>query len=279
MAQIIPSAPARFTQVGADLLPESVTHQEVKKLLDAMNFPCAFLKIGEDGEERIISANEQLTNILGKKESQIREAPFSSIFPNNENSGLMKISNKEWTINRTTRGSQTLFMLIPVAKAKEQVSHGPTDAIDHETGLFTPLFLKYRANADVEACRRYGRKLSVVLFRISFDEANIMPTDNARKKAYADFGKMVSESLRACDSGYRMNEDEVLLYLPDTGQSGSKTVVGRIDYKARKLSKVESPALATATIKEVTVSYFGDEVVSVDQVMKDIYVAIGRKSE
>ena len=49
MAQLIPSAPTRFAQVGADLLPESVTHHEVKKLLDAMNFPCAFLKIGEDG--------------------------------------------------------------------------------------------------------------------------------------------------------------------------------------------------------------------------------------
>jgi uncharacterized membrane protein YccF (DUF307 family) len=279
MAQIIPPSQTRFAQVGADLLPESVTHHEVKKLLDAMNFPCAFLKIGEDGEERVISANEQLANLLGKKESQLREELFSSVIPNNGNSAFMKILNREWTPNRTTRGTQTLFMLIPVTKTKEQVAQGPTDAIDRETGLFTPLFLKYRANADVEACRRYGRKLSVVLFRISFDDAEIMPKDEAKKKAYVDFGKMVAESLRACDSGYRLNEEEVLLYLPDTGQSGSQTVVGRIDYKAKKLSKVECPTLASAKIKEVTVNYFGDEVVSVDQVMKDIYVAIGRKKE
>jgi GGDEF domain-containing protein len=279
MSQIVTPPKTQFSSAGTDLLPESVSYGEVKKLLDAMAFPSAFLKKNEDGVDIVVAINDTLAGIvgLGKNEQQARGVPFFNILPNNEIGKTFKFADAEWVPHRTTKGRQTLFMLTPMLKVAE--SSGPTDAIDAETGLFTPLFLRYRANADVEACRRYGRKLSVVLFRISFEKCAIKPSDDAIKKAFAEFGRMVVASLRACDSGYRLREDEVLVYLPDTPQSGSKTVVNRVMDKVRKLSRVECVELEMAEIDEVTINYFGDEVVSVDEVMNDMYIAMGRKKD
>ncbi|MDR3322385.1 MAG: hypothetical protein LBS93_08045 [Synergistaceae bacterium] len=280
MSQVITPPKTQFSSAGTDLLPDSIGHGEVKKLLDAMAFPSAFFKKNDDGEDIVVALNDTLTSIvgLGRNEQQARGVRFSTLLPNNDGSTIFKFADAEWIPHRTTKGRQTLFMLTPVVKTSSG-SLGPTDAIDNETGLFTPLFLKYRANADVEACRRYGRKLSVVLFRVSFGKTAIVPNENAMKKAWIEFGKMVVESLRACDSGYRLREDEVLVYLPDTPQSGSKTVVNRVMDKVRKLSKVECAELASAEIEEVTINYFGDEVVSVDEVMNDMYIAMGRKKD
>ncbi|MDR3254649.1 MAG: hypothetical protein LBT31_03675 [Synergistaceae bacterium] len=279
MSQVVTPPKTQFAHAGIELLPENISHIEVKKLLDAMAFPSAFLKRGEDGEDRVIALNDTLASVvgLGKNALQARGTLFSTLIPKSDGNVTFKFADAEWVPHRTTKGTQTLFMLTPVLKSSD--TSAPTDAIDQATGLFTPLFLKYRANADVEACRRYGRKLSVVLFRISFDKAKIQPSEQAIKNAFTNFGKMVAASLRACDSGYRLREDEVLVYLPDTPQSGSKTVVNRVMDRVRKLSQVECVELATADIEEVTINYFGDEVSSVDNVMNDMYIAMGRKKE
>jgi GGDEF domain-containing protein len=278
-AQITSAPPARFSRISADLLPDSVSELEVRKLLDAMDFPSAFLKKDDNGEDWPIAVNGILVSLIGKTEKEIKGSPFSEIIPDNGESSVVHFKDKEWIQHRTTRGKQTLFMLTPAVKKMEKDFSGPKDAIDPETGLFTQLFLKYRASADVESCRRYGRKLSVLLFRISFDKAPIVPSDKAKKNAYAAFGQMVTESLRACDSGYRLNEDEVLIYLPDTPQSGAKTVSFRIMDRVRKLSKVECVELGIANIQEFSVHYFGEDVFSVDQVMNDIYVEMNRDSK
>jgi GGDEF domain-containing protein len=280
VAQIASPPSTRFPKISADLLPDSVSELEVKKLLDAMDFPSAFLKKDDNGEDWAIAVNGAFSALVGETEKEIKEKLFSEIVPDGEESSIVRFSGKEWIPHRTARGKQTLFMLTPaVIKKTENAFSGPRDAIDPETGLFTQLFLKYRASADVESCRRYGRKLSVLLFRISFDNAPITPSDKAKKNAYAVFGKMVTESLRACDSGYRLNEDEVLVYLPDTPQGGAKTVSSRIMDRVRKLSKVECVELGIANIQEVSVNYFGEDVFSVDQVMNDIYVEMGRDSK
>jgi GGDEF domain-containing protein len=278
MSQIMPPVSKKFPKAVNDLLPENVSPVEVKKLLDAMAFPSAFLKNTDDGDELVVAINEAFAAMLGKNNHQVKDVSFSSVLPGNEKAVSFKFSGSEWVPHRTTRGVQTLFMLTPLIKTTEEFV-GPTDAIDRETGLFTPLFLKYRATADVEACRRYGRRMAVVLFRLTFDRKPLIPSDEKVNKACVAFGKMVAASLRACDSGYRLKVDEVLIFLPDTPQSGSKTVVSRIEEKAKKLAKVEVAELALANIQDVTLNYFGEEVTSVDQVMNDIYVKIGRVNE
>ncbi|MDR1515251.1 MAG: hypothetical protein LBS45_06115 [Synergistaceae bacterium] len=278
MSLIVTQPAKRFSIADNYLLPETISPLEVKKLLDAMTFPSAFLKRGEGGADTVVAINEPLSAMLGKSNQHAKDGEFSSLLPNYDTAQSFKFSGAEWIPNRTSRGRQTLFILTPIAKPKEEFS-GPTDAIDRQTGLFTPLFLKYRANADVEACRRYERKLSVILFRLSFDNMPIKPSDGAMKRAFSEFGKLVAGSLRACDSGYRLRDDEVLIFLPDTPQGGSKIVVSRIFAGTRKLAKVECVELGQASIDEVTINYFGKEAVSVDQVMEDVYVEMGRSAE
>jgi hypothetical protein len=278
MSLTVTTPKKRFAMAENNLLPETVSHLEIKKLLDAMAFPSAFLKNDENGKDIVVAINEALAAMLGKNNHQVMGRELSSVLPGSDTVASFKFSGMEWVPNRTSRGKQTLFMLAPLLKAKEEFS-GPTDAIDRDTGLFTPLFLKYRANADVEACRRYGRRLSVILFRLSFDNMPIKPSDAAVNRAFAEFGKLAAGSLRACDSGYRLRDDEVLIFLPDTPQGGSKIVVSRILAGARKLGRLECVELGQANIDDVTINYFGEEVSSVDQVMNDVYVEIGRKAE
>ncbi|MDR0649233.1 MAG: hypothetical protein LBF92_07860 [Synergistaceae bacterium] len=274
MSLIVAQPTKRFAMPGNNLLPETIKPPEVKKLLDAMASPAAFLK-NEGGDEVVVAINERMAAMLGKNSMQVSGKAFSSVIPGNETAAFFKFSGSEWAPNRTSRGNQTLFMLMPLIKQKEELP-GPMDAIDRETGLFTPLFLKYRANADVEACRRYERRLSVVLFRLSFDRLPIRPTDEAVRRAFAEFGKLVAVSLRACDSGYRLRDNEVLIFLPDTPQGGSKIVVSRIYAGVRKLAGVECVELGQASIEDVTTNYFGKEAGSIDQVMEDVYVEMGR---
>jgi GGDEF domain-containing protein len=279
MSQIVAPEKKRFALLESNLLPESVSPPEIKKLLDAMAFPSAFLKKDENGNDLVIAINETLASMIGKNNHQVKGLSFSSVLPNSDNALSFKFAGSEWVPNYTSRGNQILFMLSPMVKKAKEEFTGPTDAIDRETGLFTPLFLKYRANADVEACRRYNRKLAVVLFRLSFVNMTIKPSEEAEKNAFVEFGKMAAGTLRACDSGYRLREDEVMIFLPDTPQNGAKIVVSRIFAGAKKLSKVECVPLASAKIEEVTINYFGDEVSSVDQVMNDVYVAMGRSGD
>ncbi|MDR0616613.1 MAG: hypothetical protein LBG29_07385 [Synergistaceae bacterium] len=278
MSLLIAAPKKRFSMTENNLLPETVSPFEIKKLLDAMAFPSAFLKNGENGDEIVVAINEALASMLGKNNRQVMDKDFSSVLPGNYTASSFKFSGSEWVPNRTSRGHQTLFMLSPLLKAPKELS-GPTDAIDHDTGLFTPLFLKYRANADVEACRRYRRKLSVILFRLSFDNMPIKPSDAAIKRTFTKFGALVAASLRACDSGYRLREDEVLIFLPDTPQGGSQIVTSRILSATRKVARLECVELGQASIDNVTVNYFGEEATSVDQVMNDLYVEMGRNAE
>jgi hypothetical protein len=98
--------------------------------------------------------------------------------------------------------------------------------------------------------------MSAVLFRISFPES-LMISDEESLMADVIFGRVVQQCIRACDSGYRIGDDEVLLIMPDTPSSGSKIVVARIYSSFKRATAVECPNLSRAKLEFVDRDYIG----------------------
>jgi len=253
----------------------------LRSLLSAMKFPTAFLEYDDNGIERVIAANEPLAAMLGKNAEKMIGADFSTLLPPHEENATFRYADAEWVQHRTTKGKQALFMLSPAVHAASENPIAESGGIlDPETGLFTPQYMKYKANADVQACKRYNKRLAVVLFRLVFDAVEVVvPSEEAKRVAVAAFGQMLSISVRACDTAYRMKEDEMLLFLPETAQSGSHAATVRIGENMRKLASVECVELAAARLLDVSVHFIGDEIGSVDQVVQEAYVAMRRKEK
>jgi GGDEF domain-containing protein len=172
-------------------------------------------------------------------------------------------------------------MLSPAVKIPEaEPVTGECAIVDAESGLYTPYYMKYKAESDVQACRRYKRRLAVILFQLEFESKNlIVPSDEAKKTAFTAFAQMTAISIRPCDAAYRVGEDEIAVFLPDTSQQGAKIVLTRLVNNMKKIGLVEVPELVAAHLTDATVNFFGEELSSLDQVMKELYLAKERSGK
>ena len=287
VSQLTPTPTARFAQQNPDLLPENIGKSEVKRFISAIAFPAAFLETNEEGEERVVAANDALAAILGRVAGKLDGVLFSDLIPSNLESRAFVFADAEWVPHRTTKGKQTMFMLSPAVKVVESEAAASDDSIvDAESGLYTPYYMKYKAVSDVQSCRRYKRHLALLLFRLTFsgDEDTsgknlVPPSDETKQTAFIAFARMVSMSIRTCDTAYRVGEHEIVLFLPDTSQQGAKVVLMRITDNMRKIAKVEVPELGAACLTEAAANFFGEEIVSLDQVMQELYLSMGRSEK
>ena len=70
-------------------------------------------------------------------------------------------------------------------------------------------------------------------------------------------GRTIHKAIRACDSAYRISDNEVLLIMPDTAKSGASIVISRIHNMFKQASTVECPGLSKAVINNVEMDYIG----------------------
>ena len=284
ISQLTPPPAARFAKHVPDLLPASVGKPEIKLFVSAIPFPTAFLETSEEGEERVIAANDAFATILGRVAGKLDGVPFADLIPPDMESRSLVYADAEWVSHRTTKGKQTMFMLSPAVKVPEAEPAPDEFAIvDTESGLYTPYYMKYKAESDVQSCRRYKRRLAVILFQLEFegnaDKNLIPPSDETKQTAFTAFAQMVAVSIRACDTAYRVGENEIAVFLPDTSQQGAKSTDARLVDNMRKIGKVEVPELAAAHLTDTSVNFFGEELVSLDQVMGELYLARGRSDK
>lgn len=280
MSLLSPPPAPRFSKTSETILPEGTDRSVARRILDAIVFPAVFLELGDDGEERVVASNEPFAAILGRSADKIPGELFSSLIPPYEEGAKFKFVDLEWIPRRTTRGCQTLFMLSPLEKSTEPPTVQVLDAVDPDTGLYTQSFMEYKGKADVEGCRRYKRRLAISIFQLDFDRhGGIPPSDEVRKVAFDTFGQMVCATIRVCDSAYRVSDTEVILFMPDTAPQGAKIVTARIRDRMRKLAAVECVELAAAQLTDGTVSFIGEDAESLDHVIEEVYLTIGRKRE
>ena len=281
VTQLSPPPKPRFAKNNPNLLPDSIEKSDIKAMLSIVAFPAAFLETDDVGVERIAASNDAFAAILGRISDKLEGQAFSSVIPPDVEERTMTFADAEWVAHRTTKGKQTLFLLSPAVKAPErETPSSPRDIVDEETGLYTQYYMTYKAEADVQACRRYKRRLAVVLLKLSFESANLVqPSDDSKKYAFLCFARMVSVSVRACDTAYRVGDDEVLIFLPDIPQNGTKSVMGRLEANMRKLAAVECTDLAPAKLLDASVNLFGEELSSADEVVKEVYLVMNRNAK
>lgn len=280
MTQLAPPPAPRFAKASNTILPEGMDRIAAKRILDAIVFPSALLEFDDEEEERVFASNDPFAAILGKSPDKVSGLSFSSLIPPYEEGSKFKFVDLEWIPRKTTKGSQTLFMLSPLEKSTEAPVVQVLDAVDPDTGLYTQSFMEYKGKSDVESCRRYKRRLAVSIFRLDFERhGGIPPSDEVRKTAFEALGRLVVSTVRVCDSAYRVSDMEIILFMPDTAQQGAKIVTARIRDRVRKMAAIECVELATAELMEGMVCFVGEDVESLDHAIQEVYLTIGRKSE
>lgn len=268
-----PKQEQRFAQVNPNLFPEGLGRSEIKTIIGTIIFPAAFLEMSDDGVERIVAANEPFAAILGRVTDGLAGQKFADVFSPELESRTVKFADAEWVSHRTSKGRQTMFMLSPSLKEREPEHIGPADSavIDPESGLYSQYYMNFKVEADVARCRRYKRLMSVIVMRAEYDEKNLVtPSDSARKTAFVALGRMLMMSLRKDDTAVRTGDEEVTIFMPETSQKGARTVVERMLDNVRKIAALEVPEIGQAHIKETAVTFFGDELVDLAQVLKDV---------
>lgn len=277
MTELSPKPVARFAQPTSNILPEGLTRSDTRQILDAIVLPSVLTETDEDGTERVYASNGTFASLLGRSAEGLHKTPFSELLPSSEEGTTFRFVDMEWTPHRTAKGKQALFILTPLAKSDEPPVIETLDALDPETGLYTGHLVQHFARSVVEGCRRYKRKLAVTLFRISFDKGTtIPPNEEVKKTAISAFGRMLSVSVRACDVAFRVKDEEILLFMPDTSQNGAEAAVNRMNDNVKKLAMLECKELAAAKLADATAVFFGEEIGSLDHVVEEVYLAMKR---
>jgi hypothetical protein len=274
-----PSGESLFARKIDRIMPHSVGMEELQKIIDAIPFPCVFMERAEGGDEQIVAYNPQLAGNFGLGKKNILGKTLDSLVTMELGTNRVIRSGEEWDVRRTVRGRQVLVMFSPVLRSKEASTIEVFDAIDVSTGLYSAGFMKYKAKSDIESVNRGRRKLSAVLLKLTFPPgAELSINEDERKLAEVIFGRVVGKSIRVCDSGYRTNDGEVLLIMPDTPNSGSKVVISRIFAGMKSASALECPQCSKAIIDYTDRDYVGGvDLPSYDNILSELSIALYRK--
>jgi PAS domain-containing protein len=254
------SAPgvSMFARKIDSILPDNMSLDELRKIIESIQFPCVFMERGEGDEEIVVACNQQFADTFGLKRGKILGSSLGELLPIEFGKSQFSVGGEEWVMKRTAKGKQVLVTMSQVIRTKEETKLEVFDAIDPATGLYAAGFMKYKAKADVESANRGKRRMSVVFFKLSYPPgAAVGVSDDELRLASVIMGRVILQSIRICDSAYRMADDEVLLLMPDTPKAGSKVVISRIYAMLKRTSAVECPSLSRAIMDCVDRDYVG----------------------
>jgi GGDEF domain-containing protein len=280
IAEATPSGESLFARKIDRIVPTNVSVEELRKIIESIQFPCVFMEKDEKGGERIVAFNQPFASDFKLDRRRIPGSSLDSLLPIEHGKSSVKYGGEEWVVKRTVKGRQVLMMLSPVLRAKEAAKIEVMDAIDPATGLYVYGFMKYKAKSDVESANRGKRRFSAVLFKLTFPPGStIGVSEEEQKLAAVIFGRIVQQSIRVCDSAYRTTDDEVLLLMPDTPNSGSKIVVSRIYTALKRTSAVECPSLSKAILDSAERDYMGGtDLPAYDKILDELSVLLYRKN-
>jgi len=278
MAAAAPTGGRFFARNVERIVPQSVSIEEFGKIIEAIQFPCVFMERDGNRAERIISYNRQFALEFGLENDRISGNELDDLLPLKPGKSQFRHKDEEWVIKRTVRGRQILTIMSPAVRSKEAAGIEVFDAIDVSTGLYSYGFMKYKAKSDVESVNRGRRPLTAVLFRLTFPPAAADIPDEEQKLAATVMGRTVHKAIRACDSAYRISDNEVLLIMPDTERSGAMVVISRVHALFKKVLTVEFPGLSKAVLHRVDRDFIGgSDLPPYDKILGELHILFDRK--
>jgi len=100
---------------------------------------------------------------------------------------------------------------------------------DSLTGLYNRRFFDEALAQNIEAARRYGRELSLVLFDLDkFKQVNDTCGHLAGDEVLKNFARLLQETVRKADIVCRIGGDEFAVILPETGLSSAWKFIERV---------------------------------------------------
>ncbi|MDR1483166.1 MAG: hypothetical protein LBI74_11130 [Synergistaceae bacterium] len=275
ITSLTPEEESLFARKVDNIISKNVDIAELKKILNSIHYPCVFIERNSRGEEEIVASNISFADIMELGEKDLIGVKIRDVLPEHLDDGKYKRGNDTWVVKRTARGRQVLLMLSPV-EAKAPTKIEIFDSIDPLTGLYMVGFMKHKARSDIESIIRGKRKLSAVLFRVSYrNVSEVEPSDDEKSLCNSTFSKIVLQSIRVCDSAYKVANGEVLLLMPDTPSTGADKVVLRIYATVKKMSAVEYPALSKVRIEYTQRDFVGGtDLPQYDKLLDEMTIAI-----
>lgn len=117
--------------------------------------------------------------------------------------------------------------------------------IDMRTGMYNRRFLLTRLREALSATRRYGRPLTLCVFRIQgYDGLVRTLGDDQVGRVIEALSDTLAASLRSADVQAWIGTDEFALLLPETPSEGAKRVVNRVREQAIEIGEEHGLALS-----------------------------------
>jgi len=100
---------------------------------------------------------------------------------------------------------------------------------DQLTGLANRRHLEELLQKEIERCGRYGHCLGVALLDLDhFKKVNDTAGHQAGDRVLSDFGRLLTDSLRATDAAGRYGGEEFLIFFPETDLDGVRVCLERL---------------------------------------------------
>lgn len=157
------------------------------------------------------------------------ESPFSAFIKKQKNSdGVITLPSGEWkVIEHSKEDMKALFLIPHMSNEKENATK--TLGIYDETGLYTKEYAVIRGTQELERSYRYRRWLSGLLINYSISDSNNLIDENKHTQLFEKFSSHLIKNLRHTDLIFLIENNEILVMLPETPRDGLKTISSRIE--------------------------------------------------
>jgi len=236
--------------------------QQLQSLLQYS--PQAMLLVDETGHARWM--NDLLAKMLGEQASQvlqksIREVPetLQSLFIENSTIHLPEHKNSEamWLLTSTQAlengGFVQFFTDVSAVQQLMQERDRLADEleeyilVDKESGMPNQRALNQSLESQVSRSRRYQNPLSIILLRLNNLDSYISATQNKNPASlFISLRYMLNDQLRWADIIGRLDENELLMVLPETHADDALMLAQKISERIKTLDLPELEAITDA---------------------------------
>lgn len=238
---------------------EELSPAQLHPLLQAS--PQAMLLIDNSGHARWI--NDQLAELLGAQATEIINhsidevpEPLQNLFIENSTIHLSAEKNSDdiWllTTTQTLAEEGGILQSFTDISAIQQLIHERDQLadeleeyilVDNESGMPNQRALYQSLESQVSRSRRYQNPLSIILLRLNNLDDYINASQNKNPASlFISLRYMLNEQLRWADIIGRLNENELLMVLPETQANDALMLAQKISQRVKTLELPELEA-------------------------------------